>query len=120
MLALDRLGIAFSDAMPVGRQVALVSAPVVRQEALNTERLQQRFQLQKCRIRSIAEHISENDARRMIDRMPQPALTTLAADEAPHLVDLANDYFYNDFIATLPSEKFFVHELEGRLFFLTP
>jgi hypothetical protein len=100
MLALDFLGIPFSDDMQLSWQMALVSSPVVRQETGDPERLQELFQLQKGGIPSISKYISKDDSRRVIDRVPKPPLVFLLADETPHFINFrGRDFsnFNNDF-----------------------
>ena len=121
MLTLDFLRMALADDMPVEWQVALVRAPVVRQETRDSERLQKLLQLQKRRVRPIPEDVGKDGSCRMVDRMPQPAPVVLLADETPHLVDLGRDDFSNldtDFAGAPTLENRPVNRLESRLFFL--
>jgi hypothetical protein len=102
MLAFYLLGIPFSDGMLVGRQVPLVGSPVVSIKAGYAKGHQQFLQLQKYDVFSISEYIRDNMPRVVIDRVPEPALVLLAADKAPHSVNLnrLNLLNFNDNIVT--------------------
>lgn len=79
--------------------MALIGSQVVGEIARDTERFQERFQLQKDHVFATTEDVGQHLAGTMINRVPEPALILLATDKRPHfinfrLINLVNRHRY--------------------------
>ena len=79
VLALYPLGVALADLVALRGEVAVVSAPIVREVFDDVERFKQGFQFLENLVRASAEHVGKHPTGGLVDGEPEPALIRLAA-----------------------------------------
>ena len=123
MFAFDLLCVEFADGVGRGREVAGIDSRRIGVKVHQTKRLEQLLQLSEDLIRPAPEHLGQDDAGQMINRVPQPALVGFAPHATPHLLDLRRlhaAHFDPDRVGTTPLDDAFVDRRERGRFFLTP
>ena len=88
MLALDFLRVLLPYVMLRGIRMPLVSPPPVGVKLRNTNGLQQLLQPQEDLILPSSEHIRQDPARLMINRVPQPTRLRFFRNIRLHFVEL--------------------------------
>ena len=86
MFALDFLRVLLAYLMLLGIEMPLVSSPAVSVKFRDAKRCHQLLELQEDVVLPSSEHIRQDLARVMINRMPQPARIRFAAYVTPHFV----------------------------------
>jgi hypothetical protein len=88
MFALDLLRVLLAHLMLLGIEMPLVGPPAVRVELCDAKGCQQLLELQEDVVLPSSEHIRQDLARAMINRVPQPPRVRFAAHVTPHFVQL--------------------------------
>lgn len=91
MLALNRLSVRFAHGVKRRMQPSLISSPVITVELGDAKGFQQGFELEKCRVFVIRQHLCQYFSCAVVDGVPQPTRLPFGLHKAPHLVHFCFD-----------------------------